>query len=171
VGKEVKKIKLVFWFGFVCLVAPFHVLAKDFSVITQQQWQQPLTGLDGQRHILADYREKTIWLDFWASWCGPCRYEFPWLDTMQSRYGKQGFVVLAVSVDEDKQDALRFLESRPVTFATFHDPEGRTAAAFNVKGMPTGILINRKGQIVMHHTGFRKKDAQELEGRIQQALH
>lgn len=119
---------------------------------------------------LGDFKGKVVLLDFWASWCGPCRQAFPWLNEMQTRYGSEGFVVLAVSLDEERNAAQRFLKEHQASFRIGYDPEGKVAEIYQVKGMPSSYIIDRQGQVRVAHTGFRERDKQALEAEIKALL-
>lgn len=129
-----------------------------------------LPAADGRPLQLAQLRGKAVYLDFWASWCAPCRKSFPWMGRMQERYGAEGLVVLAVNLDENRADAQRFLEATPARFTVLYDPQGNSARAWRVKGMPTSYLIGPDGKITFVHTGFREEHGEELEKEIRRAL-
>ncbi len=119
---------------------------------------------------LQQYRGKVVYLDFWASWCTPCRKSFPWMNTVHKRYAKDGLVVLAVNLDQNKQDVSRFLDKYPASFTVAFDPEGKVAEQYRLKGMPSSYLIDKQGNIVMSHIGFRHDDPDQLETRIKTLL-
>lgn len=119
---------------------------------------------------LADLRGKTVYLDFWASWCSPCRSSFPWMNAMQARYADKGLVIVAVNLDKDKALAQTFLAQMPAKFTVAYDPEGAVAKQFQVKGMPSSFVIDRDGEVQATHVGFRDKDKAELESQIQRLV-
>lgn len=119
---------------------------------------------------LSDLRGKTVYLDFWASWCGPCRESFPWMNQMQTRYGGQGLYILGVNLDEDSQDAQSFLKSVPAKFSVAFDPAGKTPRQYGVRGMPTSVLIGPDGKVLWVHSGFRQGSGAELEEKIRVVL-
>lgn len=119
---------------------------------------------------LSDYRGKTVYLDFWASWCGPCKQSMPWMNDMQKRYGAKGFQVVGVNVDQKQEDAKAFLAQTPAAFTIAFDSSGTTPKAFGIKGMPTSMLIGPDGKVLRIHQGFKPENAAELESAIQQAL-
>lgn len=125
---------------------------------------------DGGNTSLESLRGKVIYLDFWASWCGPCRVSFPQLESLRGELGGRGFEVLAVSVDENQEDALLFLEERPVSYPVVWDPSGESPAAWGILGMPTGYLIDRDGKVRLVHRGFRKGDGERLREEILELL-
>lgn len=119
---------------------------------------------------LESLRGKVVYLDFWASWCVPCRQSFPWMEGLQQSLGRDGFVVVAVNVDHDRADADRFLRELAPTFRIEYDAEGKLAEQYHVHGMPTSFLIDRDGKILLQHAGFRARDREELAGRIRALL-
>ena len=122
-------------------------------------------GLD-----LARYRGKVVLLDFWASWCEPCRHSFPWLNAMQKKYGDRGLVVVGVNVDRERTDADRFLRDVPAQFPIVYDPAGKLAAHYDLPGMPVSYVIGRNGDVVAKHLGFRTGLRSEREAEVQKLL-
>ena len=119
---------------------------------------------------LSAYRGKVVYVDFWASWCAPCRQSFPWLDTLVRDYGSQNFVVIGVNVDKDRDRALRFLNETPANFPIVYDPKGELATAYKVAGMPSGILIDRSGHVRFQHAGFTEKQRGSYEEQLRTLL-
>ena len=115
-------------------------------------------------------RGKVVLVDFWASWCGPCRQSFPWLSTMSERYGAKGLVVVAINLDKRRALAETFLRELPPPFTVAFDPVGKTAEAFDVSTMPSSYLVNRAGRLVYSHAGFYLKDADAFEKHIQEEV-
>ena len=119
---------------------------------------------------LSDNKGKVVYLDFWASWCGPCKQSFPWMNAMQEKYKNKGFEIIAVNLDANNEDAQKFLISTLAKFTVAFDSKGQTPLKFGVKGMPTSYLIDREGKIVMQHMGFNATDREKLEQKIQNLL-
>jgi cytochrome c biogenesis protein CcmG, thiol:disulfide interchange protein DsbE len=119
---------------------------------------------------LAQYRGHVVYLDFWASWCAPCQQSFPWLQRMKESYQKDGLAVVAVDLARNRIDADRFLAKWPVDFEIRFDPLGQSAERFNVKGMPTALIIDRHGVTRFTHTGFRPIDGSVYETQLRQVL-
>ena len=119
---------------------------------------------------LEQYRNQVVYIDFWASWCVPCRYAFPWLNEMQERYGEDGFKVIGINVDKDKAMAAKFLELVPATFDIAYDPEGKVADLYSLKVMPSSYLIDRDGNLVHAHKGFKTSDGSRMEDMIRKLL-
>ena len=115
---------------------------------------------------LKSFLGKVVYVDFWASWCGPCRQSLPALNTIYKQQRKNGFLVIAVNLDEEKSDAMEFLKEFPVAFPTARDVEGITPDKYGLQGMPTAYLIDRKGKVSLVHEGFKKTDSEELSAKI-----
>jgi cytochrome c biogenesis protein CcmG/thiol:disulfide interchange protein DsbE len=134
--------------------------APSFALPTADNGTIALTQLRG--HI--------VYVDFWASWCGPCRRSFPWMNRMQERYGKQGLMIIGINVDKKRGDAQRFLDQFPAQFTVAYDAPGATPEAYAIKGMPSSFLIDTGGRVVMAEQGFSDEQAATLEARIRSLL-
>ena len=119
---------------------------------------------------LAPVEGRVIWVDFWASWCVPCRRSFPWLNTMQRKYGQNGLQIIAVNLDKDRALADGFLAEVPAEFSLRFDPAGALAKQFGVQTMPSSFLIDADGKVLASHFGFRSSEAADYESSIQAAL-
>lgn len=119
---------------------------------------------------LSAYKGKVVYVDFWASWCGPCKQSFPWLNEMQSKYGAKGFQVIGVNLDAKTAEAKVFLNDVPAKFIVAFDDKGVTPKQFGIKGMPSSVLVDASGKVILQHTGFKDMDKAKLEQAIQQAL-
>ena len=122
-------------------------------------------GLD-----LSAYRGKVVYLDFWASWCIPCRRSFPWLDGLVNQYGKRDLVVIGVNVDQSRELAQKFLSDTPAYFPIVYDPQGAIATTFKIVGMPSAVLIDRTGHVRFQHVGFSDSRKDEYETHVQELL-
>jgi peroxiredoxin len=109
----------------------------------------------GKNLRLSDYRGQVVMLNFWASWCGPCRQEMPILDQLQSRYAKLGFTLLGVNVEEDSSKANAYLKDIPVSFPILYDTANQTSKLYNVSAMPTTVIIDRNGNMRFIHHGYK----------------
>jgi len=118
----------------------------------------------------ADLKGSVVYLDFWASWCGPCKHSFPWMNEMQAKYGSQGFKIVAINLDQNTADAENFLKSTPASFTVAFDAKGESAGKFQVKGMPSSYLLTPNGSVIKVHAGFKPEERAELEAAIQAAL-
>jgi len=129
-----------------------------------------LSDAAGRTVALESLRGNVVYVDFWASWCGPCKPSFPWMNDMAQKYGAKGFSIVAVNLDKNREDADRFLESTPAEFTVVFDPSGATPAAWQVKGMPSSSLVDATGKVVMVESGFRDERKAEVEARIRAAV-
>jgi thiol-disulfide isomerase/thioredoxin len=118
---------------------------------------------------LSAYRGKVVYVDFWASWCEPCRKSFPWMSEIQERYGNN-LKVIAINLDQERAPAMEFLKKLQPKFTIVFDPSAKVAEAYKVKGMPSSYLIDQRGRIITAHIGFRPADKQALEADIQKLI-
>ena len=150
---------LAYQFGNVAFAQDVMRVAPDFDLPGKQANVK-----------LSNSKDKLIYLDFWASWCGPCKQSFPWMNAMQEKYQSQGFEVIAVNLDSHNDDAQKFLATTPAKFTVAFDSKGQTPRLYGVKGMPTSYLIGRDGKIIMQHMGFNAVDRDTLEQKIKVLL-
>jgi len=129
-----------------------------------------LPGTEGEVQ-LENLKGKVVYLDFWASWCKPCAKSFPWMHEMKQRYADQGFEILAINLDKERKLADEFLGQMKVNFMVAFDADGKSAADYKLKGMPSSYLIGRDGNVYASHIGFREKDKLELEQAIKQLIN
>lgn len=126
---------------------------------------------DGRRTIrVADYQGKVVYLDYWASWCPPCRESFPFMNELQREFGEKGLHIIAVSVDKSPDDARRFMERFPPLFTVVLDPLGACASAYELPGMPSSFIIDQRGVIRAVQIGFRAGDQVGIRSQIRGAL-
>ena len=119
---------------------------------------------------LSKLKGKVVYVDFWASWCGPCRQSFPWMNEMQGKYGTKGLQIVGINLDAKRADADQFLAQLPANFALSFDAKGDSAKNFGVKGMPMSVLIGPDGKVLAVHQGFKDEDRKELEAKFVSAL-
>lgn len=133
-----------------------------------------LPAADGRVVSLEALRGRVVLVDFWASWCGPCRLSFPWLGQMQARHGARGLQVLAVNVDRERQAAESFLRALAPQMAAplliAYDSAGAAPRSFQVSAMPSSVLVGADGVVLLQHAGFRDDDRAPLEAAIVAAL-
>ena len=119
---------------------------------------------------MSQYEGKVVVLDFWASWCVPCRRSFPWLNTMHDKYARDGLVIIGVNLDMERADAERFLEEYPADFAIVFDEAQQLARQYEVVAMPSSFVIGRDGRVAATHMGFKVKKQDEYEALLVRAL-
>jgi len=125
---------------------------------------------DGKNLALEDYRGKVVLLDFWASWCPPCLKSFPKYDALRREIGTSDFEIVAINVDENTDDARKFLSKHPVSFPIAKDPKGVLPGVFGVKAMPTSYLIDKNGVVRHVHAAFRDGDIEKLKVEIEKLI-
>ena len=133
----------------------------------------PAIDLPDRKGVEVDLSElagKVVVVDFWASWCGPCRKEMPLLQTFHEKYAKEGLVIVGVNLDRSAKKMNAFLEKTPVTFRIVHDPKAEVAQRYAPRAMPTSYFIGRDGKLRYVHEGFTPDDAPLLETHIQALL-
>jgi thiol-disulfide isomerase/thioredoxin len=129
-----------------------------------------LPTASGEMVSLAPLRGRVVYVDFWASWCAPCRRSFPWMNELQARYGKDGLAIVGINVDKRREDAERFLRDTPASFTIVFDAQGKAPAAYDVKGMPSSYLIDRNGDVAAVEEGFHDERRNDVEARIRALL-
>lgn len=137
---------------------------------TEQAPDFTLKTTAGDNLRLSEHRGEVILLNFWASWCGPCRQEMPQLEALQARYSKLGFNVVGVNVDKDSALATRLLQDIPVSFPVLLDNAGGVSASYNISAMPTTVLIDRDGNMRFLHKGYQPGYEQAYEQQIKQLI-
>lgn len=152
--------------GLLAALLSSPVLALDAGA------RAPDVRLPGLKDLvsLESLKGRVVYLDFWASWCGPCRHSFPFMNQLLEKYRSNGLEVFAINVDEKRADAERFLKEVPAQFTLAFDSKGETAKLFGVKSMPSSYILGRDGQIIEIHRGFRDEDRQSIEAQIVRAL-
>ncbi len=128
----------------------------------------PAAGAQNVR--LADLKGRVVYIDFWASWCAPCKQSFPWMNEMQAKYGPKGLTIIGINVDKKREDADKFLTGTPAKFTVAYDSAGKVAEAYQPKGMPTSFLIGADGVVRAMHVGFRDGDRDKLESELAAAV-
>jgi len=113
---------------------------------------------------------RVIWVDFWASWCVPCRRSFPWLNEMQRKHRAAGLQIIGVNLDKERALADAFLAEIPAEFALRFDPAGALARQFGVQAMPSSFLIDSDGNVLATHFGFKTAETAAYERAIAAAL-
>ena len=129
-----------------------------------------LPAAPGGSIALEQLRGQVVYVDFWASWCAPCRRSFPWMNEMQQRYGGRGLVIVAINVDTKREDVERFLRQYPAEFTVAYDGTGGTPGAYGVKVMPSSYLVDTRGRIAGIESGFVDERRAKLEARIRALL-
>jgi peroxiredoxin len=121
-----------------------------------------LTDIEGTTHRLSDYRDKVVIINFWATWCPPCRAEMPSMDRAWAQLEDEDIVMLAVNVGEDEDTIFQFTANYPVTFPLLMDRDSKVVEAWPIRGLPTTFVIDPGGRLAYRAIGGREWDDPEL---------
>jgi thiol-disulfide isomerase/thioredoxin len=123
--------------------------------------------LEGKEKVtLSDYKGRVVYIDFWASWCIPCRRSFPFLNKLQAQYADKGFEVIAINLEQTPEDAKKFLAQFPVSYPVLKGDNSNIGQIYNIFAMPTGYLIGKKGNVRVKNLGFDKAQENYLEAMV-----
>jgi peroxiredoxin len=129
-----------------------------------------LPAAAGDPVSLADLKGQVVLINFWASWCGPCRQEMPVLDQMYRKYKAAGFTLLGVNVEPKSGDALTFLKATPVSFPILFDTQSKVSTLYEVSGMPSTVIVDRKGNVRYVHHGYKPGDESQYLDQIRSLM-
>jgi peroxiredoxin len=129
-----------------------------------------LDSRSGAKISLSQYKGQVVMLNFWASWCGPCRQEMPLLENIYKKYSKMGFTLIGVNVEPDSKAAEGFLKDTPISFPVIYDKDSTVSKAYDVSGMPSTVIIDRKGNIRVLHRGYKPGDENEYLDSIRSLI-
>ena len=124
----------------------------------------------GKEVDLDALKGKVVVIDFWASWCAPCKHAMPFLQALHEKYAERGLAIVGVNIDRSKKKMDRFLQASPVTFRIVHDPKLAIPQRYELSTMPTSYFTGRDGKVRYAHEGFRKEDAVGMEAKIKALL-
>jgi thiol-disulfide isomerase/thioredoxin len=129
-----------------------------------------LPARGGSTIDLSQYKGQVVMINFWASWCVPCRQEMPLLDSIYKKYKPLGFTLLSVNVEPEQKDAESFLKQTPVSFPVVFDAKSKVSGLYNVQGMPTTVFIDRKGNVRLMHVSYKTGDENLYMNQIRTLL-
>ena len=147
------------WTRFGLLAASAVILASAAGAAVDPPapaFSLPARG--GSTIDLSQYKGQVVMINFWASWCVPCRQEMPLLDSIYKKYKPLGFTLLSVNVEPEQKDAENFLKQTPVSFPVVFDAKSKVSGLYNVQGMPTTVFIDRKGNVRLMHVSYKTGD-------------
>src|SRR5690606_383679 len=134
--------------------------APDFS----------LKAKSGETVALSDLKGEVVMINFWATWCGPCRKEMPHLEALHQRYKNLGFTLLGINVEDDTRGVEKFLKETPVSFPVLLDPANEVSGLYRVVAMPTTVIIDRNGQMRYIHHGYQSGYEHQYQAQIRELL-
>ena len=149
--------------------APLGALAASVGPGTPAPAFQ-LPAAAGDAVSLAGLKGQVVLINFWASWCGPCRQEMPVLDQLYRKYKPAGFTLLGVNVEPKSADALGFLKTTPVSFPILFDTQSKVSNLYEVAGMPSTVIVDRKGNVRYVHQGYKPGDESQYQDQIRSLL-
>lgn len=149
-------LRSIIFFFLISLFSTNAMAAENFSINHETK--------------LSDLKGKVVYIDFWASWCKPCRASFPFMNDMHAKYQAEGLEIIAVNLDENKENAEAFLERLPANFTVVFDPDGNIAQQYELVGMPSSYLVDRDGNLRASHQGFFTAQLPAYENEIKQLL-
>jgi len=167
-GSIVKVSALLFGLS-LAAAAPQALLAASVGPGSSAPAFQ-LPAAAGNAVGMDDLKGQVVLINFWASWCGPCRQEFPLLDTIYRKYKKQGFTIVGLNVEPDQNDAEGFLKQNPVTFPILYDPKDEVSKRYGVGGMPSVALVDRNGVVRWLHKSYVPGDENEYLNQVRSLL-
>ncbi len=151
-GKDIILVKNIDYFSVLGISKPMSEIdAVDFST----------ESLDGQKVALSDFRGKVVFLNFWATWCDPCKAEVKDIDTLWDTLKDEDFALMAVDLREDKRKIKSFMKQRGIDFPVYLDPRGKIASSYRIGGIPTTFIINPDGKVVGRAVGPRDWGSKE----------
>ncbi|MDN3653610.1 TlpA disulfide reductase family protein [Thalassotalea ponticola] len=160
------KALFIFLLTYSSLLLPSKVSASESSSGAAQ-----VDSIAEFKALLAANKGRVVYVDFWASWCIPCKQSFAWMNDMQKKYQQQDLVIVAVNLDVKRSMANEFIQQHPVDFSILYDPQGRLAKQFKLKGMPSSFIFDRSGKLVQAHTGFFTEQQDQYEANVVAVLN
>jgi len=164
----IKTFVLTLFLGFVFGQLAFADYAAAAEKIPAPDFT--LKSHSGENIRLSDFRGQVVLLNFWASWCGPCRQEMPILDAIHSKYSPLGFSVIGVNVDQKQEKAIEYLRDTQVSFPVLYDPDSRVSKLYSVSAMPSTAIIDRDGNVRFVHPGYKSGDEDKYTSKIKQLI-
>ncbi|GAB2190367.1 TlpA family protein disulfide reductase [Sessilibacter sp. MAH2] len=162
------------------LLAPLATLALGLTLMTstanasvELDIKAPdftLKQRGGENFRLSEHRGEVLFINFWASWCGPCRQEMPLLDELHQRYSDAGFKVIGISIDEEQSAADAMLKKIPVTFPVLYDSQSSVSQLFDVDAMPTSVLVDRNGNMRFLHRGYKPGYEDDYRAQVKELI-
>ncbi len=167
IASSVRLLCFTLMSGLACFLNSVTVQAVELN---QMAPDFTLKSMSGENLRLEEFRGKVVLINFWASWCGPCRQEMPILDGIHKRYEPTGFSVLGVNVESDPKKARKIADRSGLTFPLVLDQDQSVSKAFDVKAMPYTVLVDRDGKVRYIHAGYKPGDENTYIDRLKALL-
>ena len=152
----------------------FYAILFQISLIAATSWaSKPPETFEDIKSLLSDttiLQNKVVYIDFWASWCGPCQKSFPWMQRLYDQYHNRGLEIVAINLDKKKQSADEFLSENVVSFPIVYDSTGTLAKKFALEAMPSSFIYGRDGHLRSANKGFKEEEAENLKYAIERLL-
>ncbi len=161
---------IIRFFGILTLSCVIGVGAAGAASVSGPAPNFTLKALDGKNLKLSEMRGNVVLINFWASWCGPCREEMPLLNELHSKYEPLGFTVLGVNVEEQENSARGFLKNFPVDFPILLDNRNQVSKLYDVVAMPTSVVVDRDGNMRYLHRGYKSGDEKKYRQVVKQLI-
>ena len=161
------------WIKPILVVAAMLFAAGQIQAASTAAGPAPdftLKSNSGKNIKLSELRGQVVMINFWASWCGPCRQEMPLLDQLYKRYQPMGFTLLGVNVEEDSSAADKILKEIPVSFPVLYDNKSKVSESYQVQAMPSTFLIDRDGKLRYLHKGYRPGTEEDYQKQIRELI-
>ncbi len=140
------------------------------GVVASPAAEFSLKSRSGEAVSLGDLKGQVVLINFWATWCGPCRKEMPLMEQIQKKYAPLGFTMLGINVEEDTRLMDAFLKDVSVSFPILLDPANGVSKLYNVSAMPSTVIVDRKGNVRFIHQGFQPGDESKYQDMIRQLI-
>jgi len=147
------------------------VSSRDFSLPVISSAAASAKMPTGEIQSLSALRGKVVFLNFWATWCGPCRDEMPSMEVLYKRFKDEGLEILAVNCQERQEEVLAFMTNNGLTFPALLDEDGRVSGAYGIQAIPTSFLIDRDGQIILRLVGSINWDTDKIHAAVESLLN
>jgi len=154
----------------LCILSFAVVTPADAASVKGQAPNFTLKSLGGKNLKLSEMAGNVVLINFWASWCGPCREEMPLLNDLHKKYEPLGFTVLGVNVEEDAKNARGFLKNFPVDFPIVLDNKNKVSKKYNVIAMPTTVVVDRDGNMRFLHKGYKPGDEEKYRKMVKKLV-
>ena len=161
----IKKIKIC------CVLLTIVALSNPLSAANNVNVTTSTNTIELLDQQLKNKIGKVVYVDFWASWCIPCRQSLPWMNNLKAQYQAQGLTIISINLDHSRALADEFLKEVKANFPVIYDPKGLIARKYKLKGMPSSFIIDRTGKIVSAHVGFNQTKQLAYENELQALLN